>query len=112
MTLDKNQPWLKTLSTLELQELTHLHDFVVVQRRRREAQSLSATWNGRIVDRLHVDVVVVHQHVARRFAQSGVAHHERHNVRFTPLNRQFSIGKHEFQGVGTLLRQSDVKLGY
>ena len=57
---------------------------VRVKGRRRNAQPLSAAGDGRIIDRLHVDVVLVEQNVADVLAKDGLADHHGNDVARIP----------------------------
>src|SRR5271156_3423365 len=51
-------------------------------------QSLGASWNGWIVDRLDVDPVPFKQQVARPLAKIGISDHDRHDMRFRRHHRK------------------------
>ena len=60
----------------------------VMRRGGRNPQSLGASRDRRIVDRLDVDPMLVKQEVARLFAQVGISDHDRHDVRLCRQHRQ------------------------
>ena len=68
-----------------------VHVGIAVQRCRREAQAFGAALDRRIVDRLDVDIVVLHQHVAGRLAGPGIAHHDRHDMAVAGQNRDAGL---------------------
>src|ERR1700733_1824006 len=49
---------------------------------RGDPQSLGASWNSWIVDRLDIDPVPFKQQVARPLTKVGIADHDRHDMRF------------------------------
>ena len=51
-----------------------------MHRRGRHAQAFGADGHGRVVDRLHIDPVIVHQPVADHLALLGVPNHHRDDV--------------------------------
>ena len=54
--------------------------FITVQWSRRQPQPFGAARHSRVVDRLHVDPMVVQQLIAGGFAEAGITDHHRHDV--------------------------------
>lgn len=67
--------------TLSSAAPTHkvLHHGGLVMRRRSQAQQLLTAGHGRVVDGLHVDVVLLQQSVTHLCVQLGVAHLSQHH---------------------------------
>lgn len=51
-----------------------------MQRRRGDAQAFGLARHGRVVDRLHIDVVAVEQEIGDPLALGGIANHDRHDM--------------------------------
>ncbi len=66
---------------------------VGMERRRGDAQPLGALGHGRVVDRLDVDIVPVHQHVGGCLAGLGLTDNQRHDMGLGRHDRQTRFGQ-------------------
>src|SRR6202011_3679856 len=76
---------------------------VVMIGRRRDPQPLAALGNGRIVDRLDVDVVLFEKDVAGPLAALGIADEQRHDMGLARHHRQARGGQDRLDPGGALL---------
>ena len=63
------------------------------------AQALGAFAHGGVINRLHIHVIFFQQHVGGFFAQHGIAHHHRHNMRLIRQHGNACLGQHGFYGM-------------
>ena len=71
--------------------------------RRRKPKTLGATCHGRIIDRLHVDSVLVQKDIGSLFALGRIADQHRNDMRNRRHHRDSGFGETAFQGLGTFL---------
>jgi len=57
-----------------------IHISITVQRRGCKPQTLSASWNGRVINRLNIDAKAVHQIIGQHFGFYSIFDHHRHDM--------------------------------
>ncbi len=53
---------------------------VRMKRCRRDPKPLGPDWNSRVIDRLHIDIVMLHKDIGYPFALGRIAHHDRNDM--------------------------------